>query len=177
MGELRGIVSDFVSIIATLGGMYFFAGFVINLIQSQVSSVTGDIQGRARAMQQGVAMVILLCIAVSVHPISRSFTDYITLIGDSSTPVDKASLIGFWGSIVNLVVIGATGVSITLLTVSAVFNGLGLQVSRMLGIPADMSRSAGNLITIIIGIAFTLSAVTISRTILNEVLKFISRVY
>ena len=70
MEKLQGIVGEIVGILAALGGAYFFVGFVANLVQSQISTVTGDSIGRAREIQQGIGMVMLLCVAVSVGPLT-----------------------------------------------------------------------------------------------------------
>jgi hypothetical protein len=171
MDELRSIVSDLVGIFTTLGGIYFFVGFVVNLAQAQVASVTGDTLGRARALQQGITTVILLCIALSVGSISSSIVEYYQEVNSIGNPGTREAVIGFWGNLASLIVTAVTGISITILTVSAVFSGLGLQISKLIGLPIGIARSAGNLITILIGLALSIAAISIARTILDAVME------
>lgn len=173
MEDLRQIVSEFVAIITTIGGIYFFVGFVVNLAQAQIGSVTGDTLGRARALQQGIAMVILLCIAVSIGPLTESITEHFDTLGAKQGPQTKEAMITFWTSLAKTIVSAVTGISITVLTVSAVFNGFGLQVSKMIGLPTGIARSAGNLITVIIGLALSITAVSIAQGILDAVIKLV----
>ena len=125
-----------------------------------------------RALQQGITTVILLCIAVSAGPIAESISAHFNTLGGMESMQSRQTLITFWGSLANMVVTAITGISITLLTVSAVFNGFGLQVSKMIGLPIGVARSAGNMVTIIIGLALSLAAVSIARGILDAVIKF-----
>jgi hypothetical protein len=171
MENLRSVVAEFVSIITTIGGIYFFVGFVVNLAQAQISAVTGDTLGRARALQQGITTVILLCIAASVGPITDSMGMHLDTLDASTSMHTKESVAAVWISLANLIVSAVTGISITILTVSAVFNGFGLQVSKIIGLPIGIARSAGNLIAVIIGLALSLAAVSIARVILDAVLK------
>ena len=172
MDALQRIVAELVAIITTIGGIYFFIGFVVNLAQAQITSVTGDTQGRARALQQGITTVILLCVAVSVGPISKSISAHFNTIGSMENVQSKETLIAFWTSLANMIVAAVTGISITLLTVSAVFNGFGLQVSKLIGLPLGIARSTGNLITIIIGLAISITAISIAQGILDAVIKY-----
>ena len=171
MEDLRSVVAEFVSVIATIGGIYFFVGFVVNLAQAQISAVTGDTLGRARALQQGITTVILLCLAVSVGPITESINAHFSTLVSSENIQSKATMITVWTSLANLIVSAVTGISITILTVSAVFNGFGLQVSKIIGLPIGIARSAGNLITIIIGLALSLAAISLAQGILDAVLQ------
>ncbi len=172
MDALQRNVADLVAIVATIGGIYFFVGFVVNLAQAQISAVTGDTLGRARALQQGITTVILLCIAVSVGPISESISVHFNTLGAMESVQSRQTMIAFWGSLASMIVTAVTGITITILTVSAVFNGFGLQVSKMIGLPIGVARSAGNMIAIIIGLALSLAAISIARGILNAVIKF-----
>ncbi len=174
MEDLRQVIAELVAIITTIGGIYFFVGFVVNLAQTQISSVTGDTLGRARALQQGISMVILLCIAVSIGPITDSITAHFDAIGAMQAPQTKENLIVFWSSLAKMIVSAITGISITLLTVSAVFNGFGLQVSKMIGLPIGIARSTGNLIAVVIGLALSITAVAIAQGILDVVINLVT---
>ncbi len=173
MDDLHQVVAEFVGIITTIGGVYFFVGFVVNLAQAQITAVTGDTLGRARALQQGITTVILLCIAVSVGPVTKSIADHFNTLGTLHDPQGKQTLIAFWSSLAKMIVTAVTGISITLLTVSAAFNGFGLQVSKMIGLPIGIARSAGNLITIIIGLALSIAAISIAQGILDAVIQLV----
>ena len=87
MEKLQGIVGELVGILAALGGAYFFVGFIANLVQAQVSTVTGDSIGKARALQQGIGMVMLLCVAVSVGPLTSGLVRHFYGSGFSSPSV------------------------------------------------------------------------------------------
>jgi hypothetical protein len=174
MEDLRQIVAELVAIITTIGGIYFFIGFVVNLAQTQISSITGDTLGRARALQQGIAMVILLCIAVSIGSIMDGITEHFDTVGAMQVPQTKENVIAFWSSLAKMIVSAVAGISTTLLTVSAVFNGLGLQISKMIGLPIGIARSAGNLLAVVIGLALSITAVAIAQGILDVVINLVT---
>lgn len=174
MEELQGIVGDLVGVLAALGGAYFFIGFVANLVQAQVSSVTGDTYGRARAIQQGLGMVLLLCIAISVRPLTSSLVGY--FYGSSySVPsilTSEGGLYSLWNQLATLVAYVTVGSGVTVLTAGAVYAGLGLQVARLIGIPIGIGRAFGNLLTILMGLALTAAAIGLSKGIINIVFSY-----
>ena len=174
MKDLQVIVGDLVGVLAALGGAYFFVGFVANLVQAQVSTVTGDSFGRARAMQQGLGMVMLLCIAVSVRPLTAGFIDYFYGSGLSAPGVltSEGGLYGLWGELVNLVAYIIVGSGVVLLTAGAVYAGLGLQVARLIGLPIGIGRAFGNLLTILMGLAVTVAAIGLSRGLVDIVFSY-----
>jgi len=95
MDRLQGVVGDLVGVLAALGGAYFFVGLVADLVQAQVSTVTGDTIGRARAIQQGLEMVLLLCIAASVGPLTGAVVRYFYGSGFSAPDVlDREPALG-----------------------------------------------------------------------------------
>ncbi|MEW6568214.1 MAG: hypothetical protein AB1449_08640 [Chloroflexota bacterium] len=172
MDRLQGIVGDLVGVLAALGGAYFFVGLVANLVQAQLSTVTGDTIGRARAIQQGLAMVLLLCIAASVGPLTGAAVRYFYGSGFSSPDVlaTESGVYRLWSQLANLVVYVIVGVGMVMLTVGAVYAGLGLQVAQLIGLPITMGRAVGNLLTILMGLALTAAAIGIGKGLMGLIL-------
>jgi hypothetical protein len=173
MEKLQGIVGELVGILAALGGAYFFVGFVANLVQAQVSTVTGDSIGKARALQQGIGMVMLLCIAVSVGPLTSGLVRHFYGSGFSSPSVltSEGSIYSLWSELANMVAYIIVGSGMVLLTVGAVYAGLGLQVAKLIGMPIGVGRAAGNLITVIMGLAVTAAALGLSKGIIGIIFQ------
>jgi hypothetical protein len=173
MDRLQEIVGDMVGVFAALGGAYCFVGLVANLVQAQVSTVTGDSIGRARAMQQGLGMVLLLCIAVSVRPLTAAIAGYFYGAGFSAPGVldSEAGIYALWSDLANLVVYVIVGSGVVLLTVGAVYAGLGLQVAKLIGLPIGVGRAVGNLITIMVGLAVTLVAIGLSKGLIGIIFR------
>lgn len=169
MERLQGLVGDLVGMLAALGGAYFFVGFVANLVQAQVSTVTGDSPGRARAMQQGLGMVMLLCIAVSVRPLTSGLLRHFHGSGFSTPDVlsSAGGLYALWGELASLVAYIIVGSGVALLTAGAVYAGLGLQVARLIGLPIGIGRALGNLLAVLMGLALTVAAIGVSRGLLG----------
>lgn len=168
MEKLQGIVGELVGILAALGGAYFFVGFIANLVQAQVSTVTGDSIGKARALQQGIGMVMLLCVAVSVGPLTSGLVRHFYGSGFSSPSVltSEGSIYSLWSELANMVAYIIVGSGMVLLTVGAVYAGLGLQVAKLIGMPIGVGRATGNLITVILGLAVTAAALGLSKGII-----------
>ncbi len=168
MEKLQGIVGELVGILAALGGAYFFVGFIANLVQAQVSTVTGDSIGKARALQQGIGMVMLLCVAVSVGPLTSGLVRHFYGSGFSSPSVltSEGSIYSLWSELASMVAYIIVGSGMVLLTVGAVYAGLGLQVAKLIGMPIGVGRAAGNLITVIMGLAVTAAALGLSKGII-----------
>lgn len=156
-------------VLAALGGAYFFVGLVANLVQAQVSTVTGDTIGRARAIQQGLGIVLLLCIAASVGPLTGAVVRYFYGPGFSSPDIltTEGSVYGLWSQLANLVVYVIVGVGMVMLTVGAVYSGLGLQVAQLVGAPIGVARAVGNLLTILMGLALTAAAIGIGKGLMG----------
>ncbi len=168
MEKLQGIVGELVGVLAALGGAYFFVGFIANLVQAQVSTVTGDSIGKARALQQGIGMVMLLCVAVSVGPLTSGLVRHFYGSGFSSPSVltSEGSIYSLWSELASMVAYIIVGSGMVLLTVGAVYAGLGLQVAKLIGMPIGVGRAAGNLITVIMGLAVTAAALGLSKGII-----------
>ena len=173
MEKLQGIVGELVGVLAALGGAYFFVGFIANLVQAQVSTVTGDSIGKARALQQGIGMVMLLCVAVSVGPLTSGLVRHFYGSGFSSPSVltSEGSIYSLWSELASMVAYIIVGSGMVLLTVGAVYAGLGLQVAKLIGMPIGVGRAAGNLITVIMGLAVTAAALGLSKGILGIIFQ------
>ncbi|MGB2896601.1 MAG: hypothetical protein WBB65_10630 [Anaerolineales bacterium] len=173
MEKLQGIVGELVGILAALGGAYFFVGFIANLVQAQVSTVTGDSIGKARALQQGIGMVMLLCVAVSVGPLTSGLVRHFYGSGFSSPSVltSEGSIYSLWSELASMVAYIIVGSGMVLLTVGAVYAGLGLQVAKLIGMPIGVGRAAGNLITVIMGLAVTAAALGLSKGIIGIIFQ------
>lgn len=174
MEELQGVVGELVGVLAALGGAYFFVGFVANLVEAQVSTVTGDSYGRARAMQQGLGMVMLLSIAVCVRPLAAGLISHFYGSGYSAAGIltSEGGLYALWSELANLVVYLIVGGGVVVLTAGAVYAGLGLQVARLIGIPIAIGRAFGNLLTILMGLALTVAAIALSRGVIEIVFSY-----
>lgn len=173
MEKLQGIVGELVGVLAALGGAYFFVGFIANLVQAQVSTVTGDSIGKARALQQGIGMVMLLCVAVSVGPLTSGLMRHFYGSGFSSPSVltSEGSIYSLWSELASMVAYIIVGSGMVLLTVGAVYAGLGLQVAKLIGMPIGVGRAAGNLITVIMGLAVTAAALGLSKGIIGIIFQ------
>lgn len=161
-------------VLAALGGAYFFVGFVANLVQTQVSTVTGDSIGRARAVQQGLGMVMLLCIAISVRPLTAGLIAHFYGTGYSAPGLltSESGVYGLWSELANLVAYIIVGSGVVLLTAGAVYAGLGLQVAKMIGLPIGIGRAFGNLLTILVGLALTVAAMGLSKALIGIIFGY-----
>lgn len=173
MEQFQETVSDLVTVFVALGGIYFFVGLVLNLAQAQLSSATGDVIGHARALQQGIAMVILLSVAVSWKPITEALAPYFYGAGFSSADVADTGkeVYAVWEHLAKMLVYLAIGGAGTFLTVSAVYSGAGIQLAQSAGMPAGVARMVGKFGTIAAGGLLTLSSVFIANGILHVLFR------
>jgi hypothetical protein len=164
MDALSTIVGELVSIASGLIALYFFVSLVVNLAQAQVSTATGDVIGHARALQQGVASVILLAVASSANVLVPALQSYLS---PESAPQTASAAFEIWEGLARFVVtvvLGGTGV---LTAVGVVFAGLGAQSSHLLGSPVVLARSWSRLVIFLGGGILTLSSVLISNWLLS----------
>lgn len=172
MAALQEAVSDLTRLATTLAGLYFLVGFVLTLVGSQVAGATGSGADRARALQQGLSMVLLLAAAVSVGPLTRALLSHFFHPGlEAPSPLGEAPLVDLWAELAGLVIRVAVGSGAIVLTVSAVQAGLGLQVARLLGLQLTLARAIGNLLTVLAGLALCLSAAAIAQLLLDRILE------
>lgn len=166
MQALSVTVGELVSLLSGLIALYFFVSLVVNLAQAQVSTATGDVIGHARALQQGVASVILLAVAGSANVLVPGLQAYFT---PESAPQTAQAAFTTWEGLARFivaVVLGGTGV---LTTVAVVFAGLGAQSSHLLGSPVVLARSMSRVAILIAGGVLTLSSLLLANWLMSIV--------
>lgn len=166
MQALSVTVGELVSLASGLIALYFFVSLVVNLAQAQVSTATGDVIGHARALQQGVASVILLAVAGSSTVLIPALQVYLS---PESVPQTARVAFSVWEGLARFVVavvLGGTGV---LTTVAVVFAGLRAQSSHLLGAPVVLARSISRVAVLIAGGILTLSSVLLSNWLMSIV--------
>lgn len=164
MQTLNATVGELVSVASGLIALYFFVSLVVNLAQAQVSTATGDVIGHARALQQGVAGVILLATAGSANVLVPALQ---ALLSPESVPQTAGAAFSIWEGLARFVVavvLGGTGV---LTTVSVVFAGLGAQSSHLLESPAIQARSMSRVVILIAGGILAFSSVLLSNWLMS----------
>lgn len=82
----------------------------------------------------------------------------------------ESGVYGLWSQLANLVVYIIVGVGMVMLTVGAVYAGLGLQVAQLIGLPITVARAVGNLLTILMGLALTAAAIGIGKGLIGLIL-------
>ena len=174
MDRLQGMVGDLVGVLAALGGAYFFVGLVANLVQAQVSTVTGDSIGRARATQQGLGMVLLLCIAVSVRPLTAGFVNHFYGAGYSAPGIltSEAGVFTAFGA--TWPTWSRTSSSVAASCCSRwgqCMPAWGCRLRRLIGLPIGVGRAVGNLLAILVGLAVTLAAIGLTKALIGIIFR------
>jgi len=173
MEEFSKAVSELVKIFVALGGIYFSVALVLNLAQAQLASATGDTIGHARALQQGIAMVILLSVAVSWEPLVSVIAPYFYSGSlEAKTVISSgAQAYEIWRQLANIIIRLAIGGGGIFLTINAVYSGLGIHMAKAAGMSAGMAQAVGRLGTAVGGGVLTV----MSMVIANGLLKIISK--
>ncbi|MCX6071526.1 MAG: hypothetical protein NTU91_11835, partial [Chloroflexi bacterium] len=83
----------------------------------------------------------------------------------------EPAIYALWSDLANLVAYVIVGSGVVLLTVGAVYAGLGLQVAKLIGLPIGVGRAVGNLITIMVGLAVTLAAIGLSKELIGIIFR------
>lgn len=167
MEDLNTIIEELVAILTGLIALYFFVSLVVNLAQAQLATATGDVIGHAHALQQGIAMVILLAVAASANVLVPALQVYVS---PDSAPQTGAEALAVWSGIARFVVsvvIGGIGIITTL---SAVYAGLGAQVSLATGMPGGVARSMTRFTVLIGGGILSLSSVLLANWLIGIIL-------
>jgi len=167
MEALNTAVDEWVTIIAGIIAIYFFVSLVVNLAQAQLSTATGDVIGHAHALQQAIAMVILLAVAASSSALVPALQAYLS---PETAPKTGAEAVDVWRGIAQFVVsvvIGGIGIITTL---GAVYAGLGAQVSLATGMPGGVARSMTRLVVLIGGGILSLSSVLLANWLIGIIL-------
>jgi hypothetical protein len=172
MSALQTLLAELTRLATALAGLYFLVGFVLSLVQSQVAGAAGSSLDRSRALQQGLGMILLLSVAVSIGPLTRSLLPAFYGPGFSPVPPPDSAdaLITLWSDLAGLVISIAVGSAAVVLSVGAVYAGLGLQIARLLGLPLNLARALGQLLGVLGGLGLSLAAATIGRLLLARIL-------
>jgi hypothetical protein len=167
MEDLNTIIEELVAILTGLIALYFFVSLVVNLAQAQLATATGDVIGHARALQQGIAMVILLAVAASSNVLVPALQVYLS---PDSAPQTGAEALVVWSGIARFVVsvvIGGVGIITTL---GAVYAGLGAQASLATGMPGGVARSMTRFTVLIGGGILSLSSILLANWLIGIIL-------
>ena len=167
MEALNTAVDEWVAIITCVIAIYFFVSLVVNLAQAQLSTATGDVIGHAHALQQAIAMVILLAVAASSKALIPALQVYIS---PETAPQTGAGAFDVWKGIARLVVSVVIGGTVIITTLSVVYSALGAQINQALGASSSMSRSMVRLIVIVSGGILTIASIGLANWLLDLVL-------
>ena len=160
------MVDELVAIITGIIALYFFVSLVVNLALAQLANTTGDTIGYARALQQGISMVILLAVAASVNVLIPALQTYLS---PASEPHSGAEVFVVWNGIARFVVSVSLGVAGIITTLSVVYAGLGAQMSLAAGTPGGVAQSIQRILTLIGGGILSLSSVLLANWLLGLV--------
>jgi hypothetical protein len=167
MEALNSAVDDWVAIITGVIAIYFFVSLVVNLAQAQLSTATGDVIGHAHALQQAIAMVILLAVAASAKTLVPALQSYIS---PEIAPKTNSEAISIWRGIAHFVVsvvIGGIGI---VTTVSAVYSALGAQLSAAIGKSRAISELLVRLVVLVSGGLLTIGSIGLANWLLSHIL-------
>ena len=142
--------------------LYFFAGLVVNLAQAQLATATGDPSGYAHALQQAVAMVILLVIAAALPELGAAIRGWLLCTGQ-----DAGSVLSLWQALARLVaaiVLSGAGMATT---VAIVWSTLGLQTAQAAGLPAQVAHTFWRILVLLIGGVLTGASVLLANHLLT----------
>lgn len=162
---LAGLISasqQFTQVLLVAIALYFFVGLVVTLAQAQLATAAGDSSGYARALQQGILLIVLLATAAALPALSQTLGAWLVCSDGSA-----ASVTGLWKSLASLVVSIVVGGAGILTSVSVVWSGLGLQASHALGVPGGVAFGLRRILLLLGGLILTLSAVTLANTLLS----------
>lgn len=161
LSGMASAVQQMTQVVLVAIGLYFLVGLVVNLAQAQLSTATGDAHAYVHALQQAAALVILLALAGALPGLSQTLSAWLTCSDGTA-----AGTTHLWKSLAGLVVSIVLGGAGTLLTVSLVWSGLGLQFQHTLGAPGGVASGIRRIVVLIAGGILTLSAVMLANTIL-----------
>lgn len=167
MEALYIAVDEWVAIITSVIAIYFFVSLVVNLAQAQLSTATGDVIGHAHALQQAIAMVILLAVAASSKALIPALQFYIS---PETAPQTGAGAFDVWAGLARLVVSVVIGGTVIITTLSVVYSGLDAQINQTLGASSSMSHSMVRLIMIVSGGILTIASMGLANWLLSLIL-------
>jgi hypothetical protein len=167
MEALNTAVDEWVAIIAGIIAIYFFVSLVVNLAQAQLSTATGDVIGHAHALQQAIAMIILLAVAASSSTLVPALQAHLS---PETAPKTGVEAVDVWRGIAQFVVSVVVGGIGIFTTISAVYTSLGAQIGLALGAPSSTSRSIIRLLVLISGGIITFVSVGLANWLIGLIL-------
>lgn len=171
--NLALVVADIVRIVAMAAGLYFFVGIVLNLLQAQVASTFGDKPGYAHAMEQVLAMTVLIAVAGSTYPLVNSIIPGIDKVAIQSESVDPAAAANgvriFWEGLARIVISFLIGAGVMTSIVKAVYSGVIGQVGMLFGSPNAVSGAVMQIGAAATGGILTVFGVWLANTLLTQI--------
>ncbi len=165
--DLYGQSTEFSRFIITGISIAFGVGFLINLVRAQLARGTGDRLGYARALQQGLGMVILLALAGNVELISAGL--FAIGSGINPDPSDPVLVYSVWESLAKFFITAILGGAGIYTTVSALGAGMAGQLSLLSGSPTGVAQVLSNGLVLIGGGLLTLMAVLFANSLIAAV--------
>jgi hypothetical protein len=152
-------------------GILFFVGLVVNFAQAQLAGGTGDPIGYARAVQQGIAMVVILAIAANAEAIGSIITGLASPAtgGGTAAASSSAWLSTAWRGIARIVVSTVLGGVIVFTTVAVVSSGVGGMASSTLGSAQGVSSAFMKTGVLIVGGLVAIGSIFIANGILDKI--------
>lgn len=169
-GNIRDLYdqsTEFSRFIVTGISIAFGVGFLINLVRAQLARGTGDRLGYARALQQGLGMVILLALAANVELISAGLLAIGS--GINTDPSDPVLVYNVWESLAKFFMTAILGGAGIYTTVSALGAGMAGQLSLITGSPTGVSNVLSSGLVLIGGGLLTLMAVLLANSMIAAV--------
>jgi len=154
-------------VITTGVSLAFGVGFLLNLTRAQLARGTGDTLGYARALQQGLGMVILLALSANVEVIAGGL--YAIGAGIDADPNSPTLLTGIWEQLARFFTSSILGGAGVYTTVSAIGSGMGAHLSSITGTPAGISRTISNGLILAGGGILTLMSVLFANSMISAV--------
>jgi hypothetical protein len=137
---------------------------VVNLAQAQRSTVTGDVIGHARALQQDVAGALPLAVAGSANVLVPALQVYLS---PESVPQTARVAFSIWDGLARFVVAVVLGGAGVLTSVCVVFAGLGTQAGHLLESLVVLARPISRPAILLVGGILALSPFLISNWVVS----------
>ena len=167
MEEFIQVSASIASVLIGGISILFFVGLVVNFAQAQLAGGTGDAIGYARAVQQTIAMVVLLAIAANADTIGSFITG---LASPVTGAPGTAWLTAAWKGLARIVVSTVLGGTVVFTAVSVVFSALGSQASSTVGSARGMSTALLKIGVLLGGAILAIGSIVIANGILDKIL-------
>jgi len=162
MSELISVVGQVTKLLTALIAIYFAVGLVINIAQAQLASGTGDTLGYARALQQGVVMVVLIALTASMPSIIEFLQ---SRFGNAVETAGGA--VRIWKAIAQLVISTVVGGAAIYTVVVSVWSSVSVQAGMVMGSSSMVSTAMARVWKLILGVVATVLVVAIANWIIG----------